>query len=405
MKPIAMRCTQSDWDNIKPILEEKLNIKLNLTFVYNYYLINNFVDTPLRFMFVTNIEKVNYNRTVYEEWDKNIFLEACGIKVKPEFIVGKWYKSSVGANQYYVKFKSLTDKDSFGMYKIVGETIEVIGSYGHRYEKNNYYYVNDASIKQVLSNGLLKDLKEIQEYLPDGHVDKIVDFTLPEKWCVKSNEDTIKIIAAFWDKSLFLDKVYTDKDNIRHFQEFYFYSHNLASGEPFGQNGGSNHVSKTIRGDSKEITFEQFKNYVLKEENMNNRFPFTLSAHNAQKIINAACTQWKTKLAAQWGYNIALNITALVTEEEYRTMRKACTAEQNILFDSIFGKDNEKCPYKHGELIWVKSSDTTPWQLRYSTGELNNVNQVITYASQKILDGPITIWEDHRPAPGIKLPV
>lgn len=78
--------------------------------------------------------------------------------------------------------------------------------------------------------------------------------------------------------------------------------------------------------------------HLLKQKDMN-RFPFKLSYENQKDIIKIACSNWKNELAEKWGVTIALELPTEVTEEFYLKMRKACTSEQNQLFDKIFGKD------------------------------------------------------------------
>jgi len=76
------------------------------------------------------------------------------------FVLDKWYKYS---NNYYIKFKG---KDKRDLNKICGETISQ-----KCYVENNYWDSSNAKT-EALSNGPLEDLTEIQEYLPDGHIDK-----------------------------------------------------------------------------------------------------------------------------------------------------------------------------------------------------------------------------------------
>jgi hypothetical protein len=84
------------------------------------------------------------------------------------------------------------------------------------------------------------------------------------------------------------------------------------------------------------------KGYTLteltKEINMKNRI---LTPQNATRIINIACSTWKPKLAEKWATNIVLNKDTEISEEFYQEMRKACTTEQNELFDEIFGSDEQ----------------------------------------------------------------
>ena len=88
-----------------------------------------------------------------------------------------------------------------------------------------------------------------------------------------------------------------------------------------------------------------------KEKIMKNRI---LTPANATRIINIACSTWKPKLAEKWATNIVLNKDTEISEEFYKEMRKACTSDQNILFDEIFGMDEQTIKarnLKYGEAI------------------------------------------------------
>lgn len=78
--PIAMRCTQEQFEAIRPKLKG-----CALCFITDFnsykYLINNAGGVK---NVVTNISesgKSQFNRTVYEEWNEEIFLKACGIEI------------------------------------------------------------------------------------------------------------------------------------------------------------------------------------------------------------------------------------------------------------------------------------------------------------------------------------
>ena len=75
----------------------------------------------------------------------------------------------------------------------------------------------------------------------------------------------------------------------------------------------------------------------------------TITSQQAKTIIHIACNTWKRILAKEWGEAIIMNDKINITNDRYQEMRKACTAEQHILFDSIFGKDEPE--YKVGD--WV----------------------------------------------------
>lgn len=76
----------------------------------------------------------------------------------------------------------------------------------------------------------------------------------------------------------------------------------------------------------------------ITEIKMKNRI---LTPQNATRIINIACSTWKPKLAEKWATNIVLDKNTEISEEFYEEMRRACTTEQNTLFDEIFGKDEQ----------------------------------------------------------------
>lgn len=87
-----------------------------------------------------------------------------------------------------------------------------------------------------------------------------------------------------------------------------------------------------------------------------------LTPANAQRIISVACSAWKSKLAEKWATNIVLNKDTEISEEFYQEMRSACTAEQNEIFDEIFGKDEQlikASDLKIGEAMIVQ--DKTKW--------------------------------------------
>jgi hypothetical protein len=88
-----------------------------------------------------------------------------------------------------------------------------------------------------------------------------------------------------------------------------------------------------------------------------------LTPANAQRIISVACSAWKSKLAEKWATNIVLNKDTEISEEFYQEMRTACTAEQNEIFDEIFGKDEQlikASDLKIGEAMIVQDK-TTSW--------------------------------------------
>ena len=78
-----------------------------------------------------------------------------------------------------------------------------------------------------------------------------------------------------------------------------------------------------------------------------------------QKIIDIACPTWKVRLAKKWGEEIVLKQTAKISDGFYQEMRKACTKEQNLVFDEIFGSDEPVIDYdrlKTGSKVMLKDT-------------------------------------------------
>jgi len=101
-------------------------------------------------------------------------------------------------------------------------------------------------------------------------------------------------------------------------------------------------------------------NSTEEKNQMKNRI---LTPANAQRIISVACSAWKSKLAEKWATNIVLNKDTEISEEFYQEMRSACTAEQNEIFDEIFGKDEQlikASDLEIGEAMIVQDK-TTSW--------------------------------------------
>lgn len=90
-KPIAMRCNQQQYGEISQILlNNECKIQLCSNFSECPYLINNYCNNAYTIGNTFSENKTTYNRTVFETWNKDIFLEYCGIKTKTEYKVGDW---------------------------------------------------------------------------------------------------------------------------------------------------------------------------------------------------------------------------------------------------------------------------------------------------------------------------
>ena len=436
MKPIAMKCTQQDWEDIKPILEKHNINHNNICNLIDFpYLVNNNAGYIGKISNIPNIHKTIYNRTVYEEWNKNTFLEACDIKTK--FTIEDLANGKCAViNDGTVDELNKVLEDAFPNSLAQGDC---------------KFYIANSRKTSWLAYDKLEGFNLPTQSVKDFIIEE--EFKLPRNWYFKVTPENYEKFKHLRFLPILIDGYVTS-----------MYHENLKWGY-FTQNIKSRHWV-----DYEEITFEQFCKYVLKQEiktNMDNRFPFSLNPKDAQKIIDSACSQWKTRLATQWAVHIVTGVNITIFDECYKEMRKACTAEQNALFDNIFGKDVEECPYKigdylffnntlikinniiydkfygswishtpklftgggfgydaykdrirlatkqevlqainpyrDGDLIFIKNNSTGNWGLRYTNGVIDKNGNIQCYDKQKTT-GSILHWAYHKPAPGVKLP-
>jgi hypothetical protein len=142
MKPIAMKCTPEQWESIKHHFEEYDETGVN-NWNFAPYLVNNYDHPRMMIGNVIEESKNKYNRTVFEEWDANTFLEYCDIK--PEFVLPEkwavritdenretlynWAKSQPGYDDEWDLWWCLNDRRKF----LSGTDVAKDGSYGSWY--------------------------------------------------------------------------------------------------------------------------------------------------------------------------------------------------------------------------------------------------------------------------------
>jgi len=150
VRPIAMKCTQEQFESIKPKLEKNgIRISNMSSFEKDPFLVNNAFSDELC---VCNFSSKNRNdRELFETWNEQIFLESCGIKVeetyqitkeqilklynnegskyvqewfpsvfeedKKELVVGKWYKGEQNILLYVTDFKDINNINGYGFIK------------------------------------------------------------------------------------------------------------------------------------------------------------------------------------------------------------------------------------------------------------------------------------------------
>ena len=85
--------------------------------------------------------------------------------------------------------------------------------------------------------------------------------SLPEKWCIKITKENLNVVGTYYNRDG--AKCYTGENNVGK----YYVSHNMGIGTSvMGKNYGANFSTLTPSNEYKEITFQQFKDWVLKEK-------------------------------------------------------------------------------------------------------------------------------------------
>lgn len=105
-EPIAMKCTQEQFESIKPILEE---FKLNLGYIIHFedypYLFNGWVKHLDYKTIITNrVKKDITNEKVYETFNAESFLKACGIVSEPLYQLTAKEVVHAYENPQYLKY-------------------------------------------------------------------------------------------------------------------------------------------------------------------------------------------------------------------------------------------------------------------------------------------------------------
>lgn len=163
----------------------------------------------------------------YETWSFNpkdyVLKEA-----QPEYTVGKWYGSKTWKSKAdFVKLERIHDEQAYFRECLIA----------------GVYQKGEQNWWSIVGNGLFEaDMSIVSPLLPDGHPDKITAeetvFVLPSKWCIKVNRNCQPEEVYKWRNIYWADAGYICQD--KHWNHRVFSSHT-------------------------EITFEQFKQHVLKE--------------------------------------------------------------------------------------------------------------------------------------------
>jgi hypothetical protein len=333
IKPIAMRCTEEQFNAIKPKLEKAGLVITDMeSFLVADYLVNNFRDD---LGIVTNLgSPYGCERPIFEEWDEQTFLEYCGIVLKEPRMVTT---ADIGA-------KVVRGKDWMYGRQDEGSVYGVIMSHSSRGWVRVKWISKDG--KTVQSNGY----RIGAENCYDLYYYEEEEFVLPEKWCVEITDENREVLLTWARKQPNYIRAY----------EIYFRSGNtLLSKHPVDNSYlYADKPSVFLKGESqyKQITFEQFQQYVLKQEPMAKYKNYTVHATDVLKIRAIACRTWKDNLT---GYLREMDDNNNVTfsEEQIDAMFTAATDKQRPVLVEIFGEPKPVFIPKEGDLVWCWDRD------------------------------------------------
>ena len=89
-------------------------------------------------------------------------------------------------------------------------------------------------------------------------------------------------------------------------------------------------------------------------------------------------------------------------EDRIQQLKKRLEAIEDKFKEQKTALVEPECPYKEGELIWVRNDNESEWFLRYSTGQLFE-GMAVCYPNQ-IKSGFTGSWKFHASTNGLKLP-
>jgi hypothetical protein len=197
----------------------------------------------------------------------------------------------------------------------------------------------------------------------DEFFDIIDGFIFPEKWCIKDRLSP-EVTKYFNENGT---SHYTGTTN----QIFHYPAYN----------GMCLHSSK-LAGYT-EITIDQFKKYVLKQDTMKNT---TVKKSELEQIHNVACSTWKSKIAELTLRNPFGELVEL-TQTEVDEMFAAATESQLPVLNKIFGK-RERIDFdkiKMGSKVMIQRTG------QHCTGidaiDLKEPVDVVFYKTPHLIDG------------------
>jgi hypothetical protein len=172
---------------------------------------------------------------------------------------------------------------------------------------------------------------------------EVIEEGLPEKWYMQLNDLSNEELEQCdeWRKSICTN----------HKTDILEWDHTLVNCHHDGSYYFASAVETLLDWDwakgSKEITFEQFKKYILKQETKTvmSKQILTVSIIDVLEIHGMACSNWKETIA-KYLSRVDKNQNITFTQEEVDAMFKAATISQLPVLERIFGLQHKELTLK-----------------------------------------------------------
>ena len=236
-------------------------------------------------------------------------------EVVPEYEVDKWYK--MPEYNWYVKFSHIDGDKWYFTEKIISKKISK---------------PHNISLDWCNTNNSFKSLtdsSEIQQYLPDGHPDKIVE-QFPERWYTK----TCTEVGNWLDENSDMPKNRRMADGYATTAYKYLVYPSMEGSHMF------EHPARFKKAGYEEITFEQFKEHYLTNKNKTvmSKQKLTVPVTDVLEIHKIACNNWKEKIANTYLSRVDSDQNITFTQCEIDKMFEAATGDQEPVLEKVFGK-------------------------------------------------------------------
>jgi hypothetical protein len=318
---IAMIATEKQYnDDLKPSLL-KMGKQDNTWGDWNddTYLTSSFKEI------IGNYSKfiIKDNSLIIEDYNPKLFLALAAMTDKEDGNVGEYWKF-IG-NGVYCGDGFTHDK----LYKQIKSTVEITGAFEDNNGSSNGFYTTGSSNQECFVKATQEEIiayfSKKENPIKIG-IGDIVRVKPGSRWisCYEFNNS-----GTWGDGNKTFDQHFNGF-NERKTQYVYKFDDKYVYIDDTGYSGHN-----YIMVDKENVELET---KIEKNTDMKNR---TLTPKNAQRIIDMACLTWKQKLADQWATSIVLVEDIWISEIFYTEMRKACTTDQNKVFDEIFGSDDQ----------------------------------------------------------------